>query len=227
MSYRRSSVFIGGRVIEVRPLENGFYLGLPKMPNDRSLAASNLTALLNAWSLGDATALERLTPIVYSELHRLAHRQMAGERAGHVLQPSGLVNEAFLRLMGSGPVDWANRRQFYAASARLMRQVLVDFARAEETQKRGGREVQTQGFEIEELSKPQPSISLESVIAIDEALKLLETLDPRQAQVVELRFFGGLENGEIANLLDTSERTVIREWRLARAFLFQSLGSKP
>jgi RNA polymerase sigma factor (TIGR02999 family) len=197
------------------------------MNNGREAAAPGLTALLQAWSLGDASALERLTPIVHSELHRLAHLQMVGERSGHVLQPSALVNEAFVRLMGGGGVDWENRQQFFAAAARLMRQVLVDFARADETQKRGGRDAQVKVFEMDELSKPRPSISVEHLIAIDQALTQLETLDQRQAQVVELRFFGGLENGEISNVLGISERTVIREWRLARAFLFQSLGSKP
>ena len=186
-----------------------------------------LTALLQAWSLGDALALERLTPIVYSELHRLAHIQMAGERPGHVLQPSALVNEAFVRLMGSEGGEWENRRQFFAAAARLMRQVLVDFARAEEARKRGGRDAQVKVFDMDELSRPQPSVSLEYLIAIDEALTHLEALDRTQAQVVELRFFGGLENGEIARILDISERTVLREWRLARAFLFHRLGSKP
>ena len=197
------------------------------MEIEHGAAAPGLTALLQAWSLGDASALEQLTPIVYSELHRLAHRQMAGERQGHVLQPSALVNEAFLRLMGGGGAAWANRHQFFAASARLMRHVLVDFARAEETQKRGGRSAKVQAFEIDELSQPRPSVSLENIIAIDEALTRLETLDQRQAQVVELRFFGGLEYVEIATLLDISERTVMRDWRLARAFLYQSLGSTP
>jgi RNA polymerase sigma factor (TIGR02999 family) len=194
---------------------------------EQEAAAPGLTALLQAWSLGDASALERLTPIVYSELHRLAHRQMAGERPGHILQPSALVNEAFIRLMGSGAVAWANRRQFFAASAHLMRHVLVDFARGEETRKRGGRNAQANVFEIDEISVPRASVSLEHMLAIDEALTRLETLDQRQAQVVELRFFGGLENAEIASVLDVSERTVMREWRLARAFLYQSLGSKP
>jgi RNA polymerase sigma factor (TIGR02999 family) len=197
------------------------------MDNGREAAPPALTALLQAWSLGDASALERLTPIVYSELHRLAHLQMAGERPGHVLQPSALVNEAFIRLIGSGGGDWENRRQFFAAAARLMRQVLVDFARAEEARKRGGRDAQVKVFEMDELSKPQPSVSLEYMIAIDEALTRLEALDRTQAQVVELRFFGGLENGEIARMLAISERTVLREWRLARAFLFHSLSSQP
>jgi RNA polymerase sigma factor (TIGR02999 family) len=197
------------------------------MNKGREAAAPGLTALLQAWSLGDASALERLTPIVYSELHRLAHLQMAGERPGHVLQPSALVNEAFVRLMGTGGGEWENRRQFYAAAARLMRQVLVDFARTEEAQKRGGRDAQVKVFEVDELSRPQPSVSLEYMIAIDEALTRLEALDRIQAQVVELRFFGGLENGEIARMLAISERTVLREWRLARAFLFHSLSSQP
>jgi RNA polymerase sigma factor (TIGR02999 family) len=197
------------------------------MNNGREAAAPGLTALLQAWSLGDASALERLTPIVYSELRRLAHLQMAGERPGHVLQPSALVNEAFVRLMGTGGGEWENRRQFFAAAARLMRQVLVDFARAEEAQKRGGRDAQVKVFEMDELSRPQPSVSLEYMIAIDEALTRLEALDRIQAQVVELRFFGGLENAEIARMLAISERTVLREWRLARAFLFHSLSSQP
>ena len=197
------------------------------MRNDDVLAAPGVTVLLHAWIAGDASALERLTPIVYSELHRLAHRQMAGERAGHVLQPSALVNEAFVRLIGGGGSAWENRQQFFAAAARLMRQVLVDFARADETQKRGGRDAQVQVFEMDELSKPQPSISMEHLVAIDQALTQLEALDRRQAQVVELRFFGGLENLEISGILGISESTVIREWRLARAFLFQSLGSRP
>ena len=197
------------------------------MNNGHEAALPGLTALLQAWSLGDASALERLTPIVYSELHRLAHLQMAGERPGHVLQPSALVNEAFVRLMGSGGSQWENRRQFFAAAARLMRQVLVDFARAEEAGKRGGRDAQVKVFEMDELSKPRPAVSLEYMIAIDEALTRLEALDRTQAQVVELRFFGGLENEEIARMLAISERTVLRQWRLARAFLFHSLRSKP
>lgn len=196
------------------------------MSNGRE-TASGLTALLQAWSLGDASALERLTPIVYSELRRLAHLQMAGERPGHVLQPSALVNEAFIRLMGTAGGEWEGRRQFFAAAARLMRQVLVDVARAEEAQKRGGRDAQVKVIEMDELSQPQPSVSLEYMIAIDEALTRLETLDRTQAQVVELRFFGGLENAEIARVLGISERTVLRQWRIARAFLFHSLSSRP
>src|SRR5260370_36811395 len=168
------------------------------METKKGLAAPSVTALLQAWSLGDPSARDLLTPIVYSELRRLAHRQMAGERPGHVLQPSALVNEAFVRLIGTGKVEWPNRRQFFSASARLMRQVLVDFARAEETQKRGGRDAQVKVFEMDELSKPQPSISIEYIIAIDHALTRLEALDQRQAQAVGVGFFGGLENVAIA-----------------------------
>src|ERR1017187_7406594 len=169
--------------------------------NDDVLAAPGVTVLLHAWIAGDASALERLTPIVYSDLHRLAHRQMAGERAGHVLQPSALVNEAFVRLIGSGGAAWENRQQFFRAAARLMRQVLADFARADATQKRGGRHAPVKFSEWDELSKPQPSISMEHLVAIDQALTQLEALDRRQAQVVELRFFGGLENLEISGIL--------------------------
>jgi RNA polymerase sigma-70 factor (ECF subfamily) len=197
------------------------------MDTGQGPAAGDLTGLLQAWSGGDASALERLTPIVYSELHRLAHLQMAGERHGHVLQPSALVNEAFVRLMGSGRVAWANRYHFYAASARLMRQILVDFARAEETRKRGGRTGHANVADVDNLSMPKPAIPPEHLMAVDEALNQLEKLDERQAKVVELRFFGGMENGEIAGVLGVTERTVLREWRLARAFLFQSLGSSP
>src|ERR1035438_9507924 len=162
-----------------RPRNDRAYNG---MNNGREAAPPGLTALLQAWSLGDPWALERLTPIVYSELHRLAHLQMAGERPGHVLQPSAPVHAAFVRLMGSGGGQWENRRQFFAAAARLMRQVLVDFARAEEAGKRGGRDAQVKVFEMDELSKPRPAVSLEYMIAIDEALTRLEALDRTQAQ---------------------------------------------
>lgn len=188
-----------------------------------AVSEAGVTELLHAWSHGDASALERLTPMVYSELRRLAHRQMSGERPDHILQPSALVNEAFIRLMGGRAVGWSNRQQFFAAAAHLMRQILVDFARAAEAQKRGGRAGRAQVFEIDEFSRPEPSVSLDDVIAIDDALKTLESLDSRQAQVVELRFFGGLEHGEMAEVLGISERTVQREWKMARAFLFRAL----
>jgi RNA polymerase sigma-70 factor, ECF subfamily len=184
----------------------------------------NLTRLLQAWSGGDKGALEQLTPIVYAELHRLALHQMRGERAGHVLQPSALVNEAFMRLLGHAPVDWANRNQFYAVSARLMRQVLIDYARRQNRSKRGagGRPVTLSA--AGDLSTPQPGFAIEDLITLDECLIRLAELDARQAEVVELRFFGGLENAEIAAVLGVSEQTVTRDWRVARAWLFHALG---
>ena len=187
----------------------------------------DLTGLLQAWSGGDDSALERLTPVVYAELHRLAHLQMAGERQGHVLQPSALVNEAFVRLMGAGNTTWANRSHFYAASARLMRQILVDFARHDSAQKRGAR---AEHVDLEgefDLAQPRPAFSPEQMLAIDHALSQLEQLDKRQASIVELRFFGGLDTEEIAAFLNISVRTVAREWRLARAFLYRALGYQP
>ena len=180
-----------------------------------------LTGILKAWSGGDASALERLTPIVYAELHRLARISMAGEREGHVMQPSALVNEAFVRLIGGAPVEWESRNHFFAVSALLMRQILIDFARAQIAQKRGEGTPHvdlSQAMEVPERA-PQPMDFLD----LDAALTALAGLAPRQAKVVELRYFGGLENTEIASVLGTSEPTVVRDWRAARAWLFARL----
>ena len=181
----------------------------------------DLTRLLRAWGEGDRTALERLTPVVYSELHRIARQRMAGEREGHMLQPSALVNEAFLRLAGDQPVEWSNREQFSAFSARLMRQILVDFARAQGSAKRGQRSphVDLSGIHDPVAQGPHPV----DLIDLDSALAELARLDARQAEVVELRYFGGLDNAEIARVLGVSEPTVTRQWRVARAWLFDSL----
>lgn len=181
----------------------------------------DVTRLLRAWSEGDRSALERLTPIVYAELHSIARRRMAAERAGHLLQPSALVNEAYLRLMGDPPLAWANRNQFFASCARLMRQILIDFARAQETEKRGKRSphVDLSGVYNLPANTPNPV----AFIDLDSALTQLAQLDARQAQVVELRYFGGLENTEIAAVLGISEVTVTRDWRIARAWLCDTL----
>lgn len=181
--------------------------------------------MLQAWQAGDEQALEELTPVVYAELHRIARRHMAGERAGHVLQPSALVNEVFLRLVRGTDVELANRNQFYALSAKLMRRILIDFARAQETTKRGNRAAHLAITGIGELASPNQVMHEAEFLALDLALRRLAELEPRQAEVVELRFFGGLENGEIANLLQVSESTILRDWRFARAWLFQSLRS--
>lgn len=177
--------------------------------------------MLKAWNGGDAAALERLTPVVYAELHRLARRHMAGERDGHLLQPSALVNEAFLRLIGGAPVEWTSRTHFFAVSARLMRQILIDFARSMDTGKRGKRSPHVDLSGIHELAG-DAGIPID-FIDLDAALDDLAQLDARQAQVVELRYFGGLENLEIAAVLGISEPTVTRDWRVARAWLFSRL----
>jgi RNA polymerase sigma-70 factor (ECF subfamily) len=184
----------------------------------------DVTGLLRAWNGGDSAALDRLAPLVYAELHNLARRQMARERDGHLLQPSALVNEAFIRMIGNQPVEWTNRTQFYAVSARMMRQVLIEFARAQQADKRGNR---AKHVDVDAAGKwlvdPAASVSTEDVLAVDEALDRLGRLDSRQAQVVELRFFGGLDNKEIASVLGVSEPTVVRSWRVARAWLFDAL----
>jgi RNA polymerase sigma-70 factor (ECF subfamily) len=177
--------------------------------------------MLKAWSEGDAAALERLTPIVYAELHRIARRNLAGEREGHPLQPSALVNEAFVRLMDGAPVEWASRTHFFAVAARLMRQILIDFARSQATEKRGRRATHVDLSGVRDL--PGTAASPVDFIDLDAALDQLSTLDQRQAQVVELRYFGGLENAEIAAVLGISEPTVVRDWRVARAWLFSKL----
>ena len=185
------------------------------------LSAVELTRILQAWSGGDQSALDRLAPLVYAELRRLAHRNLAGERKGHLLQSSALVNEAFLRLIAGEPVDWASRAHFFALSARLMRQILIDFARAQDTGKRGHRSPHLGLSGIDDLHGTGSSPV--DLLDLDTALRELAQLDARQAQVVELRFFGGLENAEVAAVLGVSEPTVVRDWRVARTWLFGRL----
>jgi len=196
------------------------------MRGNEPAAAGELTRLLNAWTGGDLSALHRLAPIVYNELHRLARRQMAAEAPGHMLQPSALVNEAYLKLMGDAAIEWNDRNHFYAVLARMMRQILTDFARAQATQKRGEGVRHLAVSEVRGLAKRGAAVATEDLVAVDQALNELGTLDERQAKVVELRFFGGLENGEIANVLGVSEPTVVRDWRVARAWLFDRLGGR-
>lgn len=180
-----------------------------------------LTQMLSAWSEGDTSALEKLAPVVYQELHRLAARNMGAERPGHILQPSALVNEAFLRLMsGSETQDWKNRNHFFAFSARLMRQILVDYARSQSAAKRGNRVVHVDLAVADEQGiHPKPH----NFMDLDAALDELAALHERQARIVELRYFGGLDNREIGEVLGVSEDTVGRDWRIARAWLYQRL----
>jgi RNA polymerase sigma factor (TIGR02999 family) len=181
----------------------------------------NLTELLLAWGEGDAGALEKLTPLVYDHLHRLARHYMAGERPGHTLQATALVNEAYMRLADCSRLQWQNRAQFFAVAAQAMRRILVDFARSRRNQKHGGDLHQT-SFDEALVLPVQPSNDL---IALDEALDLLGTVDPRKAKIVELRYFGGMEEREIAEMLRVSTDTVQREWKTARVWLYNRLRS--
>ncbi len=179
-----------------------------------------ITELLLAWSDGDKEALEKLTPLVYQELHRLAQGYLRGERASHTLQTSALVNEAYLRLIDASRMRWQNRAHFFAVSAQLMRHILVDFARARRNRKRGGGAEQAP---LEEALTVAAGHSAE-LVALDDALTALATLDERQSKVVELRFFGGLTETEIAEVLQVSPRTVSSDWSLARSWLLRELS---
>ena len=172
-----------------------------------------------AWRCGDAAALSRLMPLVERELHRIAKRCMAGERAGHTLQATALVNEAYLRLINTQQVNWQNRAHFLAMAARLMRRVLVDSARARQYQKRGGAGVKVT---FNEDAVPARESSFD-VMALDDALSALAKIDERRSQVIELRFFGGLTVEETAAVLDVSVETVMRDARLAKAWLAREL----
>jgi RNA polymerase sigma factor (TIGR02999 family) len=181
-----------------------------------------ITRMLQAWSQGDESALKALTPLVYDELRRLAHRYMGRQQHGHVLQTSALVNEAYLRLLNGDQVSWQNRAHFFAVSAQLMRNILVDFARNRQSQKRGGAARAVSLDQALEVSSERGA----DLVALDDALSLLASLDARQAQVVELRFFGGLSVEETAEVLKVSPGTVRRDWRMAKAWLHREL-SKP
>src|SRR4030095_5752941 len=180
-----------------------------------------VSKLLLAWSEGEEGAREQLIPVVYEELHRLAKRYMRKERAGHTLQTTALVNEAYLRLVGAKDVRWQNRAHFFAVSARLMRRILVDFARAKHDLKRGGGALQVSLDDTLAVSAA-PSADL---LALDEALTRLVALPPRQAEVVEMRYFGGLSEEEVAQVLKVSLRTVQQDWRLARLWLYSETRS--
>ncbi|MDX6269968.1 MAG: hypothetical protein QOD28_1191 [Acidobacteriota bacterium] len=180
-----------------------------------------ITRLLLAWGDGDESALAALTPLVYAELRRRAHRYMSGERAGHTLQTTALVNEAYLRLVDSQNVRWQNRAHFFAVSAELMRRILVDFARSRGYQKRGGG---ARHVELDEAAYVVADDRGAEMVALDEALKVLAELDARQARVVELRYFGGLSDADSAEVLKVSVGTVRRDWTLARAWLLKELS---
>jgi RNA polymerase sigma factor (TIGR02999 family) len=193
------------------------------MPGSSEIPSKvEVTQLLKAWGQGDDRALERLTPVVEDELHRMAHRCMARENPGHTLQTTALVNEVYLRLIDIHAVTWQDRAHFFAMSARLMRRVLTDFARSRNYQKRGGGAVQV-SLDEGLLLVPEKNAD---ILALDEALTRFAALYPRQSQVVELRFFGGLEVEEAAEALKTSPVTVKRDWRFAKAWLLRALSGE-
>ena len=185
-------------------------------------SAHEVTQLLRAWSGGDEGALEKLTPLVYEELHRAAHRYMAQERPGHTLQTTALVNEVYLRLVDIREVTWQDRAHFFAVCARLMRRVLTDFARSRGYLKRGGDSPHV-GLDEALLISREPAPDL---VALDDALNALAAIDPRKCQVVELRFFGGLSVDETAEVLKVAPKTVDRDWRLARLWLLEEMNGK-
>ena len=186
-------------------------------------APQKLTELLIAWSNGSREALDDLFPLVYDELRQIARRYMRRERQGHTLQTSALVNDAYLRLIDQRQVRWQNRAHFFAIAAQMMRRILVDHARAHRYEKRGGGAVKVP---LEEAALVMGEKSAE-IVALDEALKSLAEVDERRARVVELRYFGGLSNDEIGEVLDISANTVMRDWKMARAWLYEQMGGKP
>lgn len=180
---------------------------------------SDATALLQAWGRGDRAALDRLLPLIHGELRQLADRHMHHERAGHTLQASALVNEAYLRLIEINQVQWQNRAHFLAMASRVMRRILVDAARKKTYQKRAGG--QRMSFDDAAAVAEAP---VQDFVALDDALKALEAIDPRKCEVVEMRFFGGMSVEETAAALGLSVGTIKRDWRLARAWLARELG---
>ena len=184
-------------------------------------SAHEVTELLQAWSAGDREALERLTPIVHAELHRIAKRYMGRERAGHTLQTTALVNEAYVRLIDWKNVRWQNRAHFFGVSAQLMRRILVDFAR---------RRPHLKNVEIRHVAIDEafivPAQRDADLVALDEALTALAEIDERKARIVELRFFGGLSFEEAAEVLNLSKITIVREWNKAKVWLFRELNLK-
>jgi hypothetical protein len=180
----------------------------------------NVTKLLRAWSGGDAAALEQLTPVLYRELKLIARRCMRNERQGHTLQPSALVNEAFLKLVDAQGIPWQDRAHFFALSAQIMRRILVNYAVARGTGKRGGA---AKKVDLDEAMIASPSGNSQ-VAELDSALEKLAKFDARKAQVVELRFFGGLSVEETAEVLKVSPQTVLRDWKLAKTWLAREMA---
>jgi len=179
-----------------------------------------VTHLLKAWGNGEQKALDQLIPLVYTELHRLAHRYMDRERSAHTLQPTALVHEMYERLIELKHVSWQNRAHFFGVSAQLMRRILVDYARSRRYTKRGGEWRQVPFNEAVAVFRDRQT----DIVALDDALRTLADIDPRKSRVVEMRFFGGMSVKEVAEVLNVSQETVQRDWRLAKAWLLRELG---
>jgi RNA polymerase sigma factor (TIGR02999 family) len=192
-----------------------FILGIAMLPR-----SAEITGLLRAWSGGDQTALDRLAALVYDELHRMARHYMQDERTGNTLQTTALVNEVYLRLVDVRNVDWQQRGQFFTITAQMMRRILVDAARARGSNKRGGGAIKVNVDEVPVMSPERDA----SMVALDEALEAFSTVAPRQAKLVELRYFGGLSEEEIAEVLKISPRTVRRDWEFAKSWLMRELS---
>ncbi len=185
--------------------------------------APDITGLLLAWNAGDPEALNRLLPAVYQELNRLARRELLRERAGHTLEPAALIHELYLDLVDQRRAHWENRAHFFGVAARLMRRILVDHARAKHALKRGGGAGIVQIEAADDVAAETPGPGRVDLVGLDQALERLAARSPEQARIVEMRFFGGLTVEETAHVLGRSPRTVKREWRLARAWLFREL----
>jgi RNA polymerase sigma factor (TIGR02999 family) len=184
-----------------------------------TLTAENLTGLLIEWRQGNKTALSQLTPLVYDELRRIAHRYVQRERNGHTLGTTALVNEAYLRLAGQRKIDWQNRSHFFAVTAQVMRHILIDHARRRHFAKHGGGAQRVSLSEAETMTQERAG----ELVALDEALDELARLDMRKSRVVELRYFGGLGLEETAEVLEISVMTVRRDWRAAKAWLYRRM----
>lgn len=188
-----------------------------------TISRPEVTELLLDWQQGDLSALDRLTPLVYDELRRIAHSYMQRERNGHTLETTALVNEAYLRLAGQQRIDWQSRTHFFAVTAQVMRHILIDHARRRQYAKHGG---ELRQVDIEEAALMSQERAAE-LVALDEALDELARLDPRKSRVVELRYFGGLSLEETAQVLEISLMTVRRDWRAAKAWLYKAVNREP
>jgi RNA polymerase sigma factor (TIGR02999 family) len=179
-----------------------------------------ITQLLIEWGKGDREAMEKMLPLVYAELRRIAANRLRAERPGHTLQPTALVHEAYLRLVEQQRVNWKNRAQFFGIAAEMMRRILINHALSKKADKRGGKAVKVSLSEVDRAAAQEES----NLLALDEALKKLATFDERRSRIVELKFFGGLSIEEIAEVLGVSDATVVREWSLARSWLYREIG---